>query len=225
MNFPLPSLLLAMTLSTTVAAETAAQFYAKAPPAGQCLELTVDLAASPGFSIDPQADSVELRYRMSMNNIAEGWSWQPGANPAVDDYYRYKFLPLQTEFEERGEYQAEDKIGVGQAMKVSWRYDYFLAFDNLYDFYPRSTDDEAGFVLRLTQAPAGPVDLRATACLEAPVTSESTTFWKAMYSRPTDFTLKKRYLHGRLERLAFHERDSGRLLGVVQRGVPVEQAR
>jgi hypothetical protein len=55
---------------------------------------------------------------------------------------------LQSVVVERGEYAGEDKIGTTQQMKVSWRYDYFLAFDNLYDFYPRVVDDDAGFVGR-----------------------------------------------------------------------------
>lgn len=72
---------------------------------GERLEFDVDLAASPGFSIEI------IRYRMAFNNVAEGWTWWPSADVAVDDYYRFKFLPLQSVDEKRSEYAFEDKIG------------------------------------------------------------------------------------------------------------------
>jgi len=104
---------------------------------------------------------------------------------------------------ERGSYEFEDKIGVPQQMKVSWRYDYFLAFDNLYDFYPRVVDDDAGFSADLPASVAAHTGMRARAHLIEPVISESTTFWKATYGKPTDFTLKKRYLMGALDEVDF----------------------
>jgi len=175
----------------------------------------VDLEASPGFSVDTTDSGIELRYLMAYNNIAEGWSWQPGADPKTEDYYRFKYLPLQSVGEERGSYLAEDKIGVVQTMKVSWRYDYFLAFENLYDFFPRTVDDDAGFSVKIGNlAPILP-GLRARACLKEPVTSESTTFWKATYGNPVDFTLKKRYLIGTLQALYFIDRHSGEELAVI----------
>ena len=64
-------------------------------------------------------------------------------------------------------------------MKVNWRYDYFLAFENLYDFYARTADDDAGFSANLPSALAGHVGLRAIARLVEPVISESATCWKA----------------------------------------------
>ena len=146
---------------------------------------------------------------MAFNQIAEGWSWRPLADPAVDDYYRYKFLPLQSVAVERGEYAHEDKIGVTQQMKVSWRYDYFLAFDNLYDFYPRAVDDDAGFSADLPADVAAHLGMRALARLIEPVISESTTFWKATYGKPTDFTLKKRYLMGALDEVDFVDTRDG----------------
>lgn len=178
---------------------------------GRVVEVAVDLTNA-GLSFEPEGDRVEARYRMAFNQIAEGWSWQPNVNPAVDDYYRYKFLPLQSVQVERGAYAFEDKIGETQNMKVSWRYDYFLAFANLYDFYPRKVDDDAGFVADLPASASEHVGLMATLSLEAPLLSESTTFWKATYSRPTDFTLKKRYLIGRLTSLSFIDTQSGKLL-------------
>ena len=67
---------------------------------------------------------------------------------------------------ERGEYTHEDKIGEAQKMRIVWRYDYFLAFDNLYDFYPRRVDDEAGFDAELPPLPRERVALRARVVLD-----------------------------------------------------------
>lgn len=214
-------------LSLAQAAEPAASQFAAlaalAPPGladrpGQEIEVDVDLAASPGFSVEVLGERAEVRYRMAFNQIAEGWSWRPLADPAVDDYYRYKFLPLQSELVERGEYAHEDKIGVTQQMKVVWRYDYFLAFDNLYDFYPRGVDDDAGFSADLPAAMAGQLGIRVQARLIDPVLSESTTFWKATYGKPTDFTLKKRYLMGVVDAVEFVDSGDGRVLCRIGRG-------
>ncbi len=209
-------LILVSLFSASLRAETAVEQFAqqrRQPTIGQCLDFAVDLANSPNFSAETGDAGTVLRYRMAFNNIAEGWSWQPGADPQTEDYYRYKFLPLQSVSENRHEYRAEDKTGVEQTMQVIWRYDYFLAFDNLHDFYPRTVDDDAGFVLSLSGPPPAHPALRATACLSAPVTSESTTFWKATYSHPEDFTLKKRYLIGQLRSVEFIDGDSGKILG------------
>jgi len=184
----------------------------RAAASGQTLEVEVDLAASPGFSIDIDGQRAALRYRMAFNQIAEGWSWRPGADPAREDYYRFKFLPLQSVAVERGEYVQEDKIGSPQRMKILWRYDYFLAFENLYDFYPRQADDDAGFSAELPAALAGRVGLRARAHLIEPLISESTTFWKATYGQPVDFTLKKRYLIGVLDEVDIVDRLDGHLI-------------
>src|SRR5574343_721655 len=179
---------------------------------GQVVEVDVDLSAPGSLEVNETGGRLDVLYRMSFNQLAEGWSWQPLADPAVEDYYRFKFLPLQSVADERGEYTGEDKIGTQQQMKVSWRYDYFLAFENLYDFYPRKVDDDAGFSANLPADVAGHIGLRAKAHLIEPVISESTTFWKAIYSRPTDFTLKKRYLVGKLDEIDFVDTDSGRVL-------------
>ena len=185
---------------------------------GQTVEVDIDLTADSGFSVEVMGERARVRYRMAFNQIAEGWSWQPQADPAVDDYYRFKFLPLQSVAVERGSYEHEDKIGVPQQVKVSWRYDYFLAFDNLYDFYPRRVDDEAGFAANLPADVAGHLGMRATARLSEPVISESTTFWKATYGKPTDFTLKKRYLVGVLEAVWFVDLESGKVLCSIRPG-------
>lgn len=214
-------------LGAVQAAETAERQYvaiAKLPAdgikakVGQIVEVDVDLSASGSLEVNEAGERLDVLYRMSFNQLAEGWSWQPLADPAVEDYYRFKFLPLQSVADERGEYVAEDKIGTPQQMKISWRYDYFLAFENLYDFYPRKVDDDSGFSANLPAAVAGHVGLRAKARLVEPVISESTTFWKAIYSRPTDFTLKKRYLVGRLEEVDFVDTASGEVLCRIQSG-------
>ena len=132
---------------------------------GQEIEVDVDLAASYGLTVEVIGERAEVRYRMAFNQVAEGWSWRPLADPAVDDYYRYKFLPLQSVAVERGSYAFEDKIGVPQQMKVSWRYDYFLAFENLHDFYPRVADDEAGLSAELPAAATAHLGMRARARL------------------------------------------------------------
>ena len=185
---------------------------------GQSVEVDVDLLASSGFTVEIIGERAAVRYRMAFNQIAEGWSWQPLADPAADDYYRYKFLPLQSVAVERGEYAHEDKIGVTQQMKVTWRYDYFLAFDNLYDFYPRSVDDHAGFSADLPVGAAANLGMRVRARLIEPVISESTTFWKATHGKPTDFTLKKRYLVATLEEVNFVDPTSDRIYCRIPRG-------
>lgn len=206
------------------ALETAAQQFerlaadgAAGRHAGERVEVEVDIGGPPQLTAEAGDGAATLHYPMAFNLVAEGWSWQPQVDPAEEDYYRYKFLPLQSVAVERGEYDSEDPVGVAQRMKVLWRYDYFLAFDNLYDFYPRRVDDDAGFSARL---PAGRaperIAMRALARLAEPCLSESTTFWKATRGQPTDFTLKKRYLVGSLEEIRFVDRDSGEILATVR---------
>lgn len=205
------------TASQFSALPTAETWYVAlaAPNAGKRIGsrvvVEVDLANSPGFTIE--ADG-EARFRMAFNNIAEGWSWQPLADPEKEDYYRWKFLPLQSVLQERGHYMQEEKIGEPQDTSIVWRYDYFLAFDNPYEFYRREVNDDAGFVARV---PAGTqtVRLLAVASLAEPVLSESSTFWKAVHARPTDFMLKKRYLVGRLEQLMLVDPASGQVLARI----------
>lgn len=207
------------------AAEPAAQQFERlaariagggAPPVGLSVEVDLDPESLPAVVVEPAAAGVTLRYPMAFNNIAEGWSWRPLADPAVEDYYRYKFLPLQSVTVDKGEYDGEDKIGVTQHRHITWRYDYFLAFENLYDFYPRTVDDDAGFKAQVTAAKTGKVGLRAVAHLAEPCLSESNTFWKATYGKPTDFSLKKRYLVGVLDEIRFIDLDSGEVLATVR---------
>ncbi len=185
---------------------------------GQTFEVDIDLSAAGSLDIQVMGGRAEALYRMAFNQIAEGWSWQPLADPAEADYYRYKFLPLQSVAVDRGEYANEDKIGEVQQTRISWRYDYFLAFDNLYDFYPRRADDDAGFSASLPASLAGHLGLRARASLVEPLVSESTTFWKATHGKPTDFTLKKRYLVGHLEEVDFVDTDNGRVICRIRPG-------
>lgn len=191
------------------------------PLAGSRITLRLDIAApgsANGLSVSQEGDRVTMRYPMMFNQIAEGWSWRPGADPELEDYYRYKFLPVQSVIEARGEYSAEDKIGEVQTMKVLWRYDYFLAFDNLYDFYPRKDDDDAGFSASLPAELAAHTGVKATLRLSMPLTQESTTFWKATHANPVDFTLKKRYLTGDLESVTFFDLANGKTLCDIPRG-------
>ena len=219
--------LVAVFFAPAQAAETAEQQFnsiARLLPeslgakVGQAIEVDVDLTASGSLDVTVLGERIDVLYRMAFNQIAEGWSWRPLADPAVDDYYQYKFLPLQSVSEARGEYAHEDKIGVTQQMKVSWRYDYFLAFANLYDFYPRGADDNAGFSADLPAGEAAHLGMRARAHLIAPVISESTTFWKATYGKPTDFTLKKRYLMAVLDEVDFVDARNGEILCRIKVG-------
>lgn len=215
----------AVFFSPAHAVETAEQQFvaiAQLPAAdinakvGQVVE--IDVSPGDGLAIEVNGERASVLYRMAFNQIAEGWSWRPLADPAVDDYYQYKFLPLQSLQVDHGEYAGEDKVGTPQQMKVIWRYDYFLAFENLYAFYPRAVDDDAGFSADVPAEVSGRVGMRAKARLIEPVISESTTFWKATYGKPTDFTLKKRYLIGRLEEVTFVDTASGKVLCRIRPG-------
>lgn len=157
-------------------------------------------------------------YRMGTNQVTEGWNWHPDSAREGDDYYHYKYLPLLSVDEERGSYKGEDKIGVEQEFRVLWRYDYFFAFDNLYDFFARRDDADAGFEAALSTAvPLEHLGMRAQVILAEPCTTESTTFWKAIHARPVDFTLKKRYLLGKLDAVVFFDRRTGVSLGQMNK--------
>lgn len=172
-----------------------------------------------------EAAGIELEggralYRMVFNQVTEGWNWHPEDAAADGDYYRYKYLPLGSVAESRGRYAGEDKVGTAQEFRVEWRYDDFFAFDNLYDFFPRRADDDAGFAADLpaTARPgltAGDIGLVAVVVLRPPCVAQSTTFWKATHARPVDFTLKKRYLLGELEAVEFIDRRDGHVLATA----------
>lgn len=200
------------------------------PPAGlsaldgQRFMFAVDLANSPGFSLDVDAATGHARalYRMAFNNIAEGWSWEPLSSPDSADYYRFKFLPLKSVFEEKALPQ-EVELYPGKKLEVKnlWRYDYFLAFENLYDFYPRQVDDDAGFSATFKTAAGEKLDqehvgMLALGRLRPPYHSESNTFWKADFADPVDYTLRKRYFIVELQEIRFFDTISGKVLASVR---------
>lgn len=188
----------------------------------------VDLDAGPNFSqeYDAASGKLELRYNMVFNQIAEGWSWDERANPDQSDYYRFKFLPLGFEIaSKRAPVVVELYPGKTVEVKNRWRYEYFLAFDNLYDFYARKVDDDAGFgasvamkaeeAKRLVEGKT----LRALALcrLKPPYHTESNTFWKATFAEPVDYTLRKRYLVGDLLEVWFYDSAGGKVLAKIRR--------
>lgn len=190
----------------------------------------VDLA---GDNLDVRADPVTGRwrilFRMNFNQVAEGWSWRPLADPAVEDYYRFKYLPLGTRDVQQGEsYRAEDLPGRSREFRKVIRYAYYLAFENPYDFFPRpKLEDDAGFTLELPAGVAGEriaapggLRMRARAVALSPYFAESTTFWRATDGNPTELTLKNRYLIGRLQEVRFEDADGnalGKLIAVSAR--------
>lgn len=190
------------------------------------LTLAVDTTDGVGLEIssDLSGRQLEIRYPMAFRQLTEGWSWRPQANPENEDFYRFKYLPLASTEERRQTYRYEDKLGEPQEIQVRWRYDYFLAFDNLYDFFQRSADDAAGFTARLKMSPEDAEHLpRMTARMAvrgrfaAPCIAESTTFWKATHASPEDFTLKKRYLIGTLDEVIYYDGGSGTILARLRR--------
>lgn len=227
MRIPIPTrlckivFLASLTLPYPAFAESIAELYGRIqqqPNVGECVEVNVDVSGHPPVEKDKQ-----LFYPMEFNDIAEGWSWQPESTPEHDDFFRFKYLPLGSFDEDRGDYQAEDLIGDRQTMHVHWRYDYFLAFDNPHEFYPRSPEEAMGFNSQLPVNSAMPTAMRANVCLEAPVTSESTTFWKATHGHPEDFTLKKRYLIGKLRSITFIDSRDGTILSTIKSHTPTTQ--
>ncbi|RLJ62721.1 hypothetical protein [Sulfurisoma sediminicola] len=203
-------------------AEYARRAAAAAPCAtGDVVALTVAADARSGLEATYDAARGRLRilYRMAFNQLTEGWNWHPERALAGDDYYTYKYLPLASVDEDRGTYRAEDKIGSPQEFRVQWRTDYFFAFDNPYGFYPHDADDDAGFVADVAVPAAeaarlagGDLRMALSGRLGADCISDSTTFWKATSAAPVDFTLKKRYLIGKLAAVWFYDAASGRVL-------------
>jgi len=184
---------------------------------GRLFSFAVDLDNSPGFSMDYDAQSgtLTLLYRMAFNNVTEGWSWEPQAKPDREDYYRAKFLPLKSTRQEKTA-PVEIELYPGKRVEVRnlWRYDYFLAFENLYDFYPRAVDDDAGFggQVKVSALPVrGHLKMLAVFRLKSPWHAESNTFWKADFANPVDLTLRKRYLIGQLEEIRFVDSTTGHI--------------
>jgi len=154
---------------------------------------------------------LELRYIMTGNQVTEGWNWNPNADPQTTDYYRYKYLPLK------------DYTVRKQANDV-WKYEYMVTFANLYDFYLRTVDDEAGFVAQVPLAQDDAIKLLASESLRMlavcrlapPWHAQSSTFWKATDTAPYDFMLKKRYLYTDLLEVWFYDYHSGKVLAKIK---------
>lgn len=183
--------------------------------------IDLDLPLSTDTKIDYDAVTGRLRvfYPTQFNDLTEGWNWHPEEVAAGRDYYTYKYLPLGSAHETRGSYRNTDPAGNTVEYPIRWRWDYFFAFDNPYEFYPRDAGEDAGFAFSFAVSAAeaerlGNDGLRLSlqGRLQENCVSESTTFWKATVSAPVDFTLKKRYLVGRLEAVGVRETATGRLL-------------
>jgi hypothetical protein len=111
---------------------------------------------------------------------------------------------------------------------IRWRWDYFFAFDNPYDFYPRDAGEATGYAVEINHPAAsakrlaeGDLRMSLRGRLRTNCLSESTTFWKATVSAPVDFTLKKRYLIGRLEEIRFSDAASGQDIAKLAARNPV----
>lgn len=169
---------------------------------------------------DERGGVLRLLYRMNFNNVAEGWSWQPQADPAREDYYRYKFLPLGTREAETAPARIEEDLpGRAREVRTIRRDAYYFAFDNPYELYARhEADDDTGFAadVKLPPAAARTVRLVALGRWTTPFRAESTTYWRATDSRPVNLTLKNRYFMGRLEAVWFCDAE-GRVLARLQR--------
>ncbi|MHB1291562.1 MAG: hypothetical protein ACYCY5_05150 [Sulfuricella sp.] len=108
-----------------------------------------------------------------------------------------------------------------------------LAFDNLYDFYERKVDDDAGFgadvVMKAEDArqlvDGKTVRMLALCRLKPPYHTESNTFWKATFVEPVDYTLRKRYLVGDLLEVWFYDSASGKVLSKAKRNLGQAAAR
>lgn len=186
----------------------------KLTPQDSLFAFTVDLGNAPGNWVqgyNGKKHSLELRYIMTGNQVTEGWNWANNADPKTTDYYRYKYLPLKNLTIEK---QAGD----------IWKYEYMVTFPNLYDFYPRTTDDNAGFVAQapMTQSEAfkllGGENLRMLALcrLAPPWHAQSGTFWKATESALYDYTLKKSYLYAELLEIWFYDYPGGKVLAKIK---------
>ncbi len=201
---------------------------------------SIGQSAEPRLQYDAASGRFDIFYHMNFNQIAEGWSWQPLANPRDSDYYRFQYLPLDSfEREEGPRYMAELFTDVHKEVRRLWRHDYFLAFDNGYDFYNRpDLDDDTGFhvtlrfdpqnaadaatALRLQQP--GAIRTLAIARWQMPYQSESSTYWHATLARPVDLMLRKHYLIGKLEQLWFYDATTGRPLArLLPRNTALQQ--
>lgn len=187
--------------------------------AGTTVDFDVPWSAETEVAYDAATGRLRIFYPMQFNDLTEGWNWHPEEVAAGRDYYTFKYLPLGSIPEPRGSYRTTDPAGQSIEYPIRWRWDYFFAFDNPYDFYPREAGDAAGYAAEITLPAAaaarlagGDLRMRLHGRLRADCLAESTTFWKATVSAPADFTLKKRYLVGRLEEIRFVDAATGQVL-------------
>jgi hypothetical protein len=186
---------------------------------GETIVLDVPLAAETEVTYNATTGRLRIFYPMQFNDLTEGWNWHPEEVASGRDYYTYKYLPLGSTIDVRGSYRTTDLAGQPLEYPISWRWDYFFAFDNPYAFYPRDAGEAAGFAVEITlpavdatRLAGGDLRMSLRGRLRANCLSESTTFWKATASAPVDFTLKKRYLIGQLEEVRFYDATSGQVL-------------
>lgn len=206
-------------------ARLAARPEAQRCQSGEEVLLPVDLSEGLGLEANYDASRGRLRilYRMGFNHVTEGWNWQPLADPAREDYYRYKYLRSRSVVEERGSYENTSLFGGPRDIPLQWQHDSFFAFDNLYDFFPRGAGDDGGFAAEVAVAAedgarlaAGQLRMALKGRLHPPCIADSTTFWKATFSRPVELTLRKRYLIGRLEEIWFYDAASWEIVARIQ---------
>lgn len=183
-------------------------------PQNGLFAFAIDLESSAGNWVqgyNVKKRHLEIRYIMTGNQVTEGWNWGNNVDPKTTDYYRYKYLPLKN-------YTVEKQAG------DVWKYEYMVTFPNLYDFYPRTTADDAGFVAQVPMAQSdafkllGSENLRMLALcrLAPPWHTQSSTFWKATDSAPYDYMLKKRYLYADLLEVWFYDYLSGKVLAKIK---------
>lgn len=205
--------------------EAVAEYARRAGTAAECktddtVTLGVALDEAPLESgYDERSKHLRIRYGMAFNHVTEGWNWHPEAAQQGFDYYRFKYLPLGSQVEEKGRATHQDADGVYREYVNRWQYDYFFTFDNPADFYAHDSAETAGFVADI-ELPAAEVerlvrgDLRMVmrGRLAQNCTTESTTYWSGLPAKPVNFTLKKRYLIGKLSEIIFYDGRDGHVL-------------
>lgn len=171
---------------------------------GQAFTVRVDEPMADRHDIEVLPDGRQrLIYRMGRNDVTEGWNWHPEADPAREDYYRYKLLPLgQREFETAPSHIEHDAAYGDFTVSHRRRDMYYIAFDNPYDFYPRNDADD-GFSVVVPAGSEPRFQLVARGRYAAPQRSESNTYWRAIPAQPVDLWMKNRYFMGRLETVWF----------------------
>lgn len=191
----------------------------------EAITLEVPLSTATEIAYDSANQRLRIFYPMQFNDLTEGWNWHPEEIAAGRDYYTYKYLPLGSTDESRGSYRTTDLAGQPLEYPIRWRWDYFFAFDNPYDFYPREAGEIAGYAVEITLPVAdasrligGDLRMAVRGILRSDCLAESTTFWKATASAPVDFTLKKRYLIGRLDEVWYYDAASGQVLARLPAG-------